>query len=118
MVKILKIKSKRTPHKFIAISVKDYIKDYLSLYCLAKGVTKSDIIKGFLNTWYNDTRLRETDEMLIEETINDRIYRYKSDDKFASLSFEEYKEMVEIELIQSGIKMNYVTNILNRLINE
>ncbi len=114
-MKILKIKSKRPPHRLVGVSVENYLHEYMTLYCLAKGITKARIIKGFLNEWMKEQRMVETDDTLIHEIINRIGDRYTEDPKFKDFPFEDFKILMEQELTRNGLKPSYITMVMSKL---
>ena len=114
-MKILKVKTKRPPHKFIAVSILASMHEYMSLYCIAKQTTKSRIVMTFLNPWFAEMRLRETDESLIQETIENYTSSYVTYDKYADMHYEEYITLMEEELERGGLKTGYTTAILEKI---
>lgn len=112
--KILKIKTKRGPHKLIPISAPAYIHEYMTLYCLAKGITKSKIIKDFVADWVTKHRETDPDDALIEEIANDMSGKYIVELKHKQ-SPDEFKVALGLELGRNGVKASYAQTIISKL---
>ena len=113
--KILKIRSKRPPHKAIIISSPAYVHEYMTLFCLAKRITKSKIIKTFVDDWVKEHRLKDTDETLIIEIADGYSEQYLDDVRFKGISIEEYKIAIRQELANKGVKALYIDAILSKI---
>jgi hypothetical protein len=115
MTKILKIKSKRPPHKGIIISAPAYVHEYMTLYCLAHGITKTKIIKGYLDEWLKEHRISHPDEVLIDMISQRIMEKYNYGDEWKGVSIEDFKRDMSLELGRNGVKSVYITAILAKL---
>ena len=115
MGRILKIKSKRAPHKMVGASVKIYLAEYLTLYSLAKGISKSRLIKEYLDGWMKETRMKETDEMLIIEIANRINDKRSTEPRFHKIPLDDFKHQMENELKRNGLKLAYINTVMQKI---
>lgn len=115
MTKILKIKSKRPPHKGLIISAPLWYHEYMTLYCLAKRITKTKIIRTHLDEWIKEHRLTDTDESLITEIADGYSEEFSNDIRFKEVSLEDYKMEISQELMAKGVKPLYVQSIVAKV---
>jgi hypothetical protein len=110
---ILKNNSKRTEHKLVGASLPLPVHSYLTIYTLAKGLSKTKIIKPIIEEWVDKHKQKETEIQLIKEIIN----RYQLQWKLIKSSHPmnnliEFKKCVEHELKEKGLLINDINLIL------
>ena len=114
---ILGTKSKRKDHKLVGASLPQWVHGYLTLYCLAKGTTKSSIIKERLEAWIKGQREKTSDIVLcttIACRINEQWMLKKA--KLPTVSFTDFKRSVECELRDKGLHDTDIALITSKLI--
>ena len=104
-------------HKLVGAIFPPWLHEYMTLYTLAKGTTKSKLLKTTMEGWMSSQRAAEADDILIKEIV-ERLNVQRSIDKAnrTGISFMSYKEAIRAELISKGLKKTYVTLILSGLI--
>jgi len=115
MGRMLKIKSKREKHQLLALTIPAHMHEYFTLYVCAKGITKSRIIRPWLDDWYKSTRLSETDDTLIGEIVSRINENYRKEFKPMDYPFEQYKEDMKAELTRQRLKVTYIDRIIQQL---
>ena len=115
-MRLLRVESTRKPHKLIGVSARTDTHEYITLYSLAKGTTKSKIFRMLLEDWMRHQRGVETDDMLLDELlqrVNIRREEEKIRGKFTTdISF---KESIRTELKLKGLKEIYVEWVLKHM---
>jgi hypothetical protein len=114
---ILKAKSKRKEHKLVGASMPSWFYVYLSLYSMAKGTSKTDVIKLKLHEWYTEKREKDSEEALVKQVI-ERIHRLWLTEKSLKkkgMTYEIFKENIEFELDSKGIPQNFINLIMERI---
>jgi len=100
-------------YKLIGVSVPQWLHNYMSLYCLAKNKTKSDIMKGWADAWYTQTKGKEPQEKLVQEIIEKAHTEWQEvQNKTPEKSIEIYKEELESELKCRGMNLFQINIIL------
>lgn len=101
---ILKKDNHTKGYKLVGVSVPQWLHNYISLYCLAKNKTKSDILKGMLDVWHAQIKLKEPQERLVQEIIE------KANDEWKDVlrknpekTIDEFKAELECELKNRGL---------------
>jgi hypothetical protein len=118
---ILKITSKNAKvvnSKMVGVQFPVELHSYFSLFALAKGVTKSSIVKELMNDWYN-TCMEESD-LTPKKLMADLLYKiriewkkYKVEKPFITLV--EFKKTIKNELKHRGIDTKIINVILKQL---
>jgi hypothetical protein len=87
--------------------------DYLGMYTVAKGQTKSEIIKELLTSFIQEQKMRYPEKELIRE-ISERINILKQKEmKKNHFSLEEFKQWVRQDLVVKGVNDKNIHFILN-----
>ena len=110
---ILSVDSKRKETRLVGTHLSLRVHGYISLYSIARGVSKSEIFNDLITTWMVEQKKEVTDNDLIIEIgqkVNNRWTLNKT--KLDALSFVDFKKKVEQELIQKGINETYIKLIL------
>jgi len=109
------ITTKRTD-RLLGVFVPPYIHEYMALYCLAKGGTKSRLVRALVEPWIDKTRRSHPDEELIEEIVESIKIKWRIEKSTTyNPSYKKFKETVEQELISKGIKPVYIMKIINQM---
>jgi len=116
--KILGIKRSTTDNKrymggFMPLSIHEYV----DLFILAKGISKSQILKQSLEEWISgkcQVPENQTDHLLlmVSDRLNSKWKVLKNDFD----NFSDYKKKVKEELQTKGIKLKHIRLILNKMI--
>ena len=114
---ILGAKSKRKEHKLIGASLPQWVHSYLTLYCLANGISKSSVIKGCIEAWIVIQRRKQSDVILCTEIasrINEEwLVKIRT---LSTVSFIDFKKTVACELHDKGLHAADIDIILSKLI--
>jgi hypothetical protein len=113
---ILGIKSKRENHKLVGVSLPSQVHDYMTLYSLAKGTSKSRIFKSLLVPWVDKAKEKESEIVLmlaIVQRINDRWRLEKA--SHARKDFDTFKDQIILELTRKGLSEDHIFYITNKL---
>lgn len=113
---ILKTDNHTKSHRLIGVSVPMWLHNYLSLYCLAKKKTKSDVMKGWIDSWHTQTKAKEPQEKLVQEIIEIINEDWKSVLKHnPEKLLEEYKEELNQEMVNRGLNPFQISIILKAI---
>ncbi len=107
---LLKVDTKRKEYKLVGVSLPPQEHVYMSLYCLAKGITKTKILKQLIEEWLCTHKPKESKGALIRELKN-RIERNWEELSKKGVVLEDYKDQVKEELIDK-IPVDIINNIL------
>jgi len=107
---ILSPDSKKKDCKFVGVQVPSRDYSYLNLYTMAKGVSKSKVVKEVLNKWANEERKKDNEVALLNEIANRINNRWKS---LALITFEQFLEVVEHELKEKGLSSAHISYIIS-----
>lgn len=104
---ILKRSSKRKrkdeKSSFLGITIPKKLSDYLSLFSIAKGVTKSSIIKGLLIDWNNIMQEDYSEDDLVH-TIGIRAYTVWCNAGGKRANLHTFKNRLKLELKSKGLE--------------
>jgi hypothetical protein len=113
---ILKTDKHTTSYKLIGVSIPRWLHNYISLYSLAKNKTKSDILKGMLDVWYEQTKSKEPQEKLVQEIVEKANLEWGIvNKKIPEKSLVEFKTELESELKCRGIGLAQMNMILKNV---
>ena len=110
-------KSKRRKgFSLIGASAPQSLSNYLYLYIIAKGITKSNVILGCLNKWKCDTQKDLSDEKLLNEIVNRLVVQWRAEKSVNSdLNFDTYILRVKIELKSKNIPKETIDLIIKNI---
>lgn len=110
---ILKTDRHTKSFKLVGVSIPQWLHNYISLYCLAKKKTKSDILKGMLDSWHVQTKAKEPQEKLVQEIIEIANEEWKVVlEKTPAKTIVEFKEELNKEMINRGLNPFQINIIL------
>lgn len=108
--------SKRKGYKVVGVSLPPRDHNYLTLYTIAKGETKTKIIKSFLDKWIEDSKKKQNEVALIDEIVRRLLVKFKAEVTYnPKLEFVDYIDIIKDELSQKGVNQTYVTLIITGL---
>jgi len=114
--------SVREGYKLVGASLPLRFHSYLTLYSIAKDVSKSDIIKQILEGWIDSKPLKimYVDERILIQCIVDKVVIQWSIEKSkdAELTISIFMDQLRMEFEDKGIKTNYTRIILNEATKE
>jgi hypothetical protein len=88
----------------------------LALFTLARGITKSDLLKVLIEDWMASQKLKDSDKEMLEELV----IRIKNEwrahrTKHPRASFNEFKTSLETELTDKGLDEKYVKSVIHQI---
>ena len=113
---LLKKITSRGDYKMIGVTMRSKFHSYLSLYCLAKGISKASLLKDLIGDWIDEQKAKYSDKVLldeIKERVNEQWTAYIEDKPHSNM--ERYREEIENELLSKGIPQNYIDIITKDL---
>ncbi|OQC55966.1 MAG: hypothetical protein BWX51_02163 [Bacteroidetes bacterium ADurb.Bin012] len=114
---ILGVKSKRDDYKLVGVQVTPRVHNYLTLYTLAKGITKAELFLMLIEQW-----MEQTDSSMSEKELTKELFeRINKEWKELKLkkprsNFDEFKTRLKSELLKKGLEERQVTEIIIKLI--
>jgi hypothetical protein len=110
---LLKKDNHSKTYKLIGASIPLWLHHYLSLYCLAKSKTKSEVMKGWVDAWYSQVKPNEPQEKLVQEIIEKIHVEWTSSQKNTpEKTMDEFKKELETEMINRGLNPFQISIIL------
>ena len=117
---ILSVKSKRDDYKLVGVQVPPRVHNYLTLYTLAKGTTKAELLMELIETWMEQGVLdvKERSEKELIKELFERICKEWKELKLKKprSNFDEFKTRLKSELLKKGLEERQVTEIIIKLI--
>lgn len=117
---ILSVKSKRDDYRLVGVQVPPRVHNYLTLYTLAKGTTKAELLLDLIESWIETEGLAW--ESLAEKTLIKELFERTCKEwkelkrKKPRASFDEFKTRLKNELMKKGLDERQVTDILIKLV--
>jgi hypothetical protein len=91
------------------------VHNYLSLYTIAKGITKTSIFKELLMTWVDERKKEESDMALVQQIIR-RTHMQWVKQRQRGITLMVFKAELRQELENRGISYEYIDLILRDLL--
>jgi len=111
----LPIKYKRDGYKLVGASLPLQVHNYLTLFTLAKGSTKSRLLTNIINNWICEQKKSGSEERLIRDIIRRCNILWNKRRKDKGMSFKAYKEGLCQEFTDKGLTEIQVESILKGL---
>ena len=114
---VLKTDSTRGDYKLVGVTLRSRVHSYLSLYTLAKGITKASIFKELIMDWVDGEREKNPDVTLVEEVIRRTQLQWKLAKVRhpESVNLEVFKKELRQELSNKGILPHHIETIIREL---
>lgn len=111
---LLPIKYKREGYKLAGVSLPLPAHNYLVLYTLAKGITKSRILTNLINNWIKRQKEKEPEEKLFKDIAQrcSETWKIKKANNGDYISFKEYKKELYDEFTNKGLTDEQFASIL------
>lgn len=114
---IVKPDSVRVDYKLVGVTIRSRVHSYISLYILAKGITKASIFKELIMDWVEKEKLTNSDVDLVEEVIRRtqlqwKLAKFKHPD---STNIVVFKAELKKELEEKCILPHHIETILKEL---
>lgn len=115
-MKLLRPENKNKNTKLIGAVVAPHVHQYLTLFALAKGSTKSKLLKTLLDEWMLAHRNTETDDQLLRELVQRIKDQWEREKELnPAIKFDKFEAAIQNEMRDRGLKMSYITMVLNGL---
>lgn len=112
---LLRPESKRKNYVHIGVYVTPSVHNYLTLYSLAKDMSKSKIIDKLIGNWISEKKPTDNETSLVKEIIQNVNNRWKINKSHGICDFDQFKNAVKLELEEKGIKDIYIMLILSEI---
>lgn len=111
---LLKASSGRPGYKLVGASLPLPMHNYLTLYTLSIGMSKTKVIKNLLEDWITIHKEKEPEEVLITKIIfrANAQWRKEKARKRSGKSFSQFIIELEDELTHKGLSEVYVKAII------
>lgn len=109
---LLKKNSKRQGFKLLGALLPPWFHHYVSLYSIAKGVTKTEIIKSPLEKWITENYKIEPISKLVNLISNKVKCQWQEKKCHTENALVDFKLEIETELETKGVPKNYILQIL------
>jgi len=113
---VLKAKKYRADYKLVGVSLPPQVHNEFTLYTIAKGITKSSVFRSLLDDWLEKQNVKQSYIILFRDIVrrveNEWII---SKSNGVLVSFPEFIETVEKELLRKGLNASHVESILELL---
>jgi hypothetical protein len=112
---ILGIDKKRKDSKFVGVYLPPRVFNYVTLFSLARGISKSYLFKALIDDWMN-SKEEGTEEELIEELVirvnNEWQIKKKTHPR---AHFNEFVTSLQNELLSKGVSTKQIMLILSQI---
>lgn len=109
----LKSKKKTDEDRMVGVYIDPQIHSYLSLFTLAKGINKSNLMRSLIASWYEreckDNPPRELVRVLLKKA------QEKWDKDKNRLGFSDFIWQLEKELLSKGVTREHIAIILENI---
>jgi len=110
---IFKAQTKRDDVKLLGAFLPIRLHKYLTFYSLAKGKTKTDVVKDLLYAWMTERREIENDKDLIRDIIARLDIQWKIEKASGKgMTMSEFKDAVRNELFIKGLAEEHIDVII------
>ena len=112
---LLKVRSGRPGYKFMGAYFPTKTHNYLTLFTLAKGISKTKILKNLVDDWAIIQRKTDTEDDLIKKIIHRANAQWKVETKRrtrSKKSFNEFIQDLKEELANKGLDEEYIKSII------
>jgi len=115
-LKVLKLDKRKNERRLVGVYVPTWMHEYLTLYALANGVTKSDIVFQILEVWTG----KKQESIPIDDLIKGVVHRLNAqwcEERLSDppVTFDDYKIAVNSELIERGLRVAHIKAIIKAL---
>jgi hypothetical protein len=105
---ILKAKSQSKLSKFMGVFLPPWIQQYLLLYSMAKGISKSEIIRNQIQLWVE--KQPDSEDLLVQDIIT-KVQAQWEIEKTKGNTLQSYRMKLLQELKSKGVPANYIDTI-------
>ena len=107
------LKKEREGYKLLGVSVPIRVHHYLTFYAMAKGSSKSEVVKRLVFDWVTHQKERTPDNLLIQDIVQRINTRWRAEKTSQSpMTFFTFKDLARQELLEKGVNETYVSLIL------
>lgn len=113
---ILRVDNHEKAYKLMGVSIPLWVHNYLSLYSVAKNTTKSNIVRGWIDSWYSQVKDKNPQERLVQEIIDAACKQWgKVKKSNPEMTVLEFKTALEKELHDRGLNYAQIGMITKTL---
>lgn len=91
------------------------VHDYVTLYSLAHGISKSRILQELLFDWVSRQKESDNETVLLRKCIA-RIQKIRNKPRNRNYGLGEFKNKAEADLLTKGISEKYIALILSEIV--
>lgn len=111
-----KSKREKEGYKLVGAYLPPRMHNYMTLYALAKGSTKTELVQKLINDWLGQQILNEPDKDLVALVVQRANVQWKVEKTVnKNITFSQFKDMLRDELLKKGLRENHVKTILAEL---
>lgn len=114
---VLRTKSTRIGYTLVGVSVPSSVSNYLNLYCIAYGVSKSSVFKSLLEDWIGATSVTENsdNQSLLNYIVKKVNKGWRLEKMNSKRTFTDYLTQITAELRKKGIDELQLRYILDNM---
>ena len=113
---VLGLQNEQKDTKLIGMFVHLDIHHYLTVYSIAKGMSKARILKDMLNVWISEQKEKGDEEQLFREIAQRAMNRWRiNKTRGDETSLSSFKESVSTELKDKGFLPREIKRVLNEM---
>lgn len=111
-----KSKYNKQDYKLVGVSLPLRVRNYLTLYTIAKETSKSKILKCLIDSWMAEHREKEPDSELINAIVQRIKIRWKVEKASGKgMPYTDFKNSIEFELHKKEVPELYIKLILQEI---
>lgn len=110
-------KENKKDTSFIGASIPKDMVSFLSLFCLAKEVTKTSIVKDLVNSWVQEKQKEYSEKDLIKEIAMRSLEVWEVTPK-RNTTLHNFKTMLRLECKYRGLDESVINGIIAEFSNE
>lgn len=109
---ILKSESKRKGYKLVGVHLPPRDFEYLNLYTIAKGYTKTKVLLNLIKNWLISSRNVDSETELRQEIANRITSSWKA---ATTIAFDDFVQLSRQELESKGVGTSDIILILDKV---
>lgn len=111
---LLKADTGRAGYRLVGASLPEEIHNYLTLFTIARGITKTKILKDLLESWIDSQQEKDSDEALIKKIVHraNAQWRTERTRRRNPKTFDKFRHELYDELVYKGLTDYHINQIL------
>lgn len=102
--------------RLVGVHLPRQVVDYLNLFVLAKGITKSFVVRKEIQKWHKEVKYDSPEEDLVHDLINQiKVRRRVNKTTGDAVPLAKFRKVLRNELRRKGIAQNHITEIIDSL---